>query len=121
MYQTIQVSSCVSVQGDLVEHLPNGDAVVSDGRNVYRGRPIAAIARAPPIAPLRPIARPATRPEAARQSQPASSRSRIATIIVDVRRRGVQARDVGEGLAARGLESVPDLPLDLLQRLDAVG
>ena len=44
MYQTIQVSSCVSVQGDLVEHLPNGEAIVRDGGNVYRGRPIAPIA-----------------------------------------------------------------------------
>ena len=46
MFQTIQVSSCVSVQGELVEHLPNGDAVVSDGRSVYRGRPIAAMTAA---------------------------------------------------------------------------
>lgn len=43
MYQTVQVSSCVSVQGFLVEHLPNGDAIVSDGRKTYRGRPIAPI------------------------------------------------------------------------------
>lgn len=41
MYQTIQVSSRVSVQGDFVEWLPNGHAVVRDGLNVYRGRPIA--------------------------------------------------------------------------------
>jgi hypothetical protein len=44
MYQTIQVSSCVSAQGDLVERLPNGDLVVRDGLNVYRGRPIAPLA-----------------------------------------------------------------------------
>ncbi len=31
MYQTIQVSSCVSAQGELVENLPNGDAIVRDG------------------------------------------------------------------------------------------
>jgi hypothetical protein len=43
MYQTVQVSSCVSVQGDLVERLPNGDAVVRDGLNVYRGRPVSPI------------------------------------------------------------------------------
>ena len=50
MYQTVQVSSCVSVQGFLVEHLPNGDAIVSDGLKTYRGRPIAPIAgaRSPP-------------------------------------------------------------------------
>jgi hypothetical protein len=41
MYQTVQVSSCVSVQGFLVERLPNGDAIVSDGRKIYRGRAIA--------------------------------------------------------------------------------
>jgi hypothetical protein len=49
MYQTIQVSSCVSVQGELVEHLPNGDAIVRDGGHVYRGRPIAPIGQAPTV------------------------------------------------------------------------
>ena len=44
MYQTIQVSSCVSAQGELVEHLPNGDVVIRDGGTVYRGRPIAPVA-----------------------------------------------------------------------------
>ncbi len=44
MYQTVQVSSCVAVQGFLVEHLPNGDAIVSDGLKTYRGRPIAPFA-----------------------------------------------------------------------------
>jgi hypothetical protein len=43
MYQTVQVSSCVSVQGFLVEHLPNGEAIVSDGLKTYRGRPIAPL------------------------------------------------------------------------------
>jgi len=52
MYQTIQVSSCVSAQGVLVERLPNGDAVVSDGPNIYRGRPIAPIAAADPAPTL---------------------------------------------------------------------
>jgi hypothetical protein len=33
----------VSAQGDLVEQLPNGDVVVRDGVNVYRGRPIAPL------------------------------------------------------------------------------
>ena len=55
MYQTVQVSSCVSVQGFLVEHLPNGDAIVSDGLKTYRGRPIAPIAARNP---LRVVARP---------------------------------------------------------------
>ena len=41
MYQTIRLSSCVSVQGDLVEALPNGEAIIRDGEQVYRGRPIA--------------------------------------------------------------------------------
>jgi hypothetical protein len=44
MYQTIQVSSRVSVQGDFVEWLPNGDALVRDGLNLYRGRPIVPFA-----------------------------------------------------------------------------
>jgi hypothetical protein len=55
MYQTVQVSSCVSVQGFLVEHLPNGDAIVSDGLKTYRGRPIAPMN--PTRSPLRAIAR----------------------------------------------------------------
>lgn len=46
MYQTIQVSTCVSAQGELVEHLPNGEAIVRDGGHIYRGRPIAPIAPA---------------------------------------------------------------------------
>jgi hypothetical protein len=41
MHQTIQVSSRVSVRGDFVEWLPNGDALVRDGLRFYRGRPIA--------------------------------------------------------------------------------
>jgi hypothetical protein len=41
MYQTIQVSSCVSVQGDFVELLPDGDMLIRDGGHLYRGRPIA--------------------------------------------------------------------------------
>jgi len=47
MYLTIQVSSCVSVQGDLVEALPNGDAIIRDGRTTYRGRTIAPVATVP--------------------------------------------------------------------------
>jgi hypothetical protein len=43
MYQTIKVSSCVSAQGDLVEQLPNGDVIIRDGVQTYRGRPIAPL------------------------------------------------------------------------------
>ena len=47
MYQTIQVSTCVSAQGELVERLPNGEAVVRDGCHVYRGKPILPVGRTP--------------------------------------------------------------------------
>lgn len=40
MYQTIQVSTCVSVQGETVEVLANGEVVVRDGQKLYRGWPI---------------------------------------------------------------------------------
>lgn len=40
MYQTIQLSSCVSVQGEFVEALGDGRIAVRDGKTVYRGRPI---------------------------------------------------------------------------------
>ena len=58
MYQTIQLSSRVSVQGDLVEALPNGEAIIRDGGQIYRGRPIAPFvaagaADAPRAAPQR--------------------------------------------------------------------
>lgn len=48
MYQTIQMSSCVSVQGVLVEALPNGEAIVQDGGQRYRGRRITAYAALSP-------------------------------------------------------------------------
>lgn len=41
MYQTIQLSSCVSVQGEFVELLESGEVVIRDGNSVYRGHPIA--------------------------------------------------------------------------------
>ena len=41
MYRTIQVSSCVSVQGDVVKLLANGEMLIRDGNKVYRGRPVA--------------------------------------------------------------------------------
>ena len=40
MYRTIQVSSCVSVQGDVVKLLANGEMLIRDGSKVYRGRPV---------------------------------------------------------------------------------
>lgn len=43
MYQTIQLSSRVSVQGEIVERLPDGRVVVRDGLNVYRGQPIMPV------------------------------------------------------------------------------
>ncbi len=45
MYETIQLSSCVSVQGELVDVLDNGDVVVRDGRSTYRGRPMGGAER----------------------------------------------------------------------------
>jgi len=56
MYQTIQLSTCVSVQGLLVEALPNGEAIVREGTQTYRGRPIA-----PLTAETRPAAKRAER------------------------------------------------------------
>ena len=41
MYQTIQLSSCVSVQGETVEVLGNGDVIIRNGGTLYRGRPLA--------------------------------------------------------------------------------
>ncbi|MEM8572502.1 MAG: hypothetical protein AAGG56_16570 [Pseudomonadota bacterium] len=40
MYQTIQLSSCVSVHGEFVETLKNGEVIVRVGKSTYRGRPI---------------------------------------------------------------------------------
>lgn len=40
LYQTIRVSSCVSIQGEFVKSLANGDVLVRDGLKVYRGQPI---------------------------------------------------------------------------------
>jgi hypothetical protein len=46
MYQTIQLSTCVSVQGEIVETLGNGEVVIRDGGMLYRGRPLASEATA---------------------------------------------------------------------------
>ena len=50
MYQTIRLSSCISVQGSLIERLPNGDALIRAGGRIYRGRPIAPFAAAARLA-----------------------------------------------------------------------
>jgi hypothetical protein len=55
MYQTIQVSSRVSVYGEIVEWLPDGKVVVRDGLNVYRGQPVAPFVAAG-LAPLSVVA-----------------------------------------------------------------
>jgi len=44
MYQTIQVSSRVSVQGEIVERLPDGRVVIRDGLTLYLGLPVAPFA-----------------------------------------------------------------------------
>lgn len=40
MYQTIQLSSCITVQGEFVEHLHDGRIAIRDGKTVYHGHPI---------------------------------------------------------------------------------
>jgi hypothetical protein len=47
MYQTIQVSSRVFVQGEFIETLADGDVLIRDGRTVYRGRPVERRATQP--------------------------------------------------------------------------
>lgn len=42
MYHTIQLSSCVLVQGEFVASLADGKIVVRDGSTEYQGQPIAA-------------------------------------------------------------------------------
>ena len=41
MYRTIQVSSCVLIQGEFVEALADGRVVIRDGKTEYRGRSIS--------------------------------------------------------------------------------
>ena len=41
MYQTIQLSSCITVQGELVERLHDGRIAIRDGKTVYRGHPVS--------------------------------------------------------------------------------
>lgn len=47
MYRTIQLSSCISVQGEIVEFLSDGTVLVRDGSTLYRGRPVEARDEAP--------------------------------------------------------------------------
>ena len=54
MYHTIQLSSCVSVQGTFVASLANGEIVINDGSRTWRGRPVAACAAL--VSSLGPIA-----------------------------------------------------------------
>ena len=110
MYQTIQVSSCVSVAGrSRRAALPNGDVVIRDGgHDLSRARRSRRSPSATASTPVRsPPKTEAERAEARRapQSQPASSRSRIATIMSMCAGIGVQAGDVGEALAARVQEA----------------
>ena len=39
-YRTVQLSSCVSAQGELVQVLGNGEILIRDGQTIYRGRPV---------------------------------------------------------------------------------
>lgn len=54
-FQTIRVSSCVSIQGEFVESLANGDVLVRDGRKLYRGQPIGTGAVPMHAAMVRPV------------------------------------------------------------------
>ena len=40
MYQTIRLSSCVSVQGEFVEMLSTGEIIIRDGDKTYCGVPV---------------------------------------------------------------------------------
>jgi hypothetical protein len=60
MYRTIQLSSCISVQGEIVEALLDGTVLIRDGETIYRGRPIELRAETPPKArKLKPRLEPA--------------------------------------------------------------
>lgn len=55
MYRTVQMSSCISAQGELVETLGNGEILVRDGDTVYKGRPVVPPGK-PRTAPLKSLA-----------------------------------------------------------------
>lgn len=48
MYRTIQLSSCISVQGEFVEVLFDGSILIRDGETLYRGRPVELRGEAAP-------------------------------------------------------------------------
>lgn len=50
MYHTIQLSSCVYVQGEYVSSLANGEIVISDGHRKWRGLPINRVGQDMPCA-----------------------------------------------------------------------
>ncbi len=52
MYQTIQLSSRVYVQGDLVGLLADGRVVIRVGEREFRGRPILKSDRRAPSGPV---------------------------------------------------------------------
>lgn len=54
MIQTIQLSSCISVQGHIVEVHPSGDVVIRSGTTLYRGKPVTADLIHPAIADTSP-------------------------------------------------------------------
>ncbi len=51
MLRTIQVSSCISVQGEIVEVMTDGTVLIRDGNTLYRGRPIELRPEAPAVVP----------------------------------------------------------------------
>jgi hypothetical protein len=55
VYQTVQVSSRVSAQGEIVEKLPDGRVVVRDGLNVYSGLPVAPVVARAALAQFVPV------------------------------------------------------------------
>jgi len=59
MFRTVQLSSCISAQGELVEVRRNGDILVRDGATLYRGRPVTL----PSGRPAQPAVRATIRPE----------------------------------------------------------
>lgn len=60
MYHTIQLSSCITVQGEFIERLHDGRVAIRDGKTVYRGHPISR--RGPVGLSRAPLAQPADRP-----------------------------------------------------------
>ena len=56
MLRTIRLSSCISVQGEMIEVLQDGTILIRDGKTLYRGRPIElAHEPAPTVCPNMPL------------------------------------------------------------------